>query len=675
MSQFVKNKSTNYLTFKQVCKELSISYATGKNWLKLNKITFDKQADNELFFSEESVAKLKKEILNGSNSALKSRRNKTCVTGNSLYGSYVSECSQNVSVIQDLLNKIGRSNLVISDEVIELLLAECALQLYAQREIQNGFSSNLLFKYLIGELVLGSFGEFIDAFIRDKNAVLDFIEKYPELFSIKYIYEKNEDILGLLYLSTKNIGNRKATGSYYTPTRIVQKLIKNLFDTQKAINNKTFLDPCCGTGNFLLQLPESVRLECVYGNDLDSVSVKLTRINLALKFRVYDYKLLSKHASESNYLTDNSKVVPDIIIGNPPWGFKFSQEDQIYLKNKYKSAQNKNIESFDVFIEESLKNLTENGILSFVLPESILNVKSHKSIRSIISESCNIEYLEFLGNSFDGVHCPAIILQLKRTNEKISTYGLVVKNLSTQFTIKTKRNLNPEIFSLNITDEEYELISKLFATENHATLKNNADFALGIVTGDNAKYIEDIKTSVNEPILKGSDIYKYKIKSSNNFINFISESFQQVAPTEYYRSEEKLLYRFICNQPVFAYDNQQMLSLNSCNILIPRIKCLEMKYIMAIFNSRTVQFLYAKQFNSVKILRAHLEQIPIPVVDKTVQKEIINIVNQLNCESDSQVLEHLYDKLEYKIFEIYNLTTSEQSIILNATKSKNSFLY
>lgn len=85
-----------------------------------------------------------------------------------------------------------------------------------------------------------------------------------------YIYEENEDILGLIYISCKNIGNRKATGSYYTSTKVVRKLISKL-DFQE---NQKILDPCCGTGNFLLQLPEHISFDKVYGNDIDTASVK-----------------------------------------------------------------------------------------------------------------------------------------------------------------------------------------------------------------------------------------------------------------------------------------------------------------------------------------------------------------------------------------------------------------
>ena len=134
----------------------------------------------------------------------------------------------------------------------------------------------------------------------------------------------------------------------------------------------------------------------------------------------------------------------------------------------------------------------------------------------------------------------------------------------------------------------------------------NAKFALGIVTGNNKKYIRDKKEDGFETVLKGSDIFRYSIKDINNYIQFTPNAFQQVASEKMYRAEEKLLYRFICEVPVFAYDNCQTLSLNSCNILIPQIEGMDIKYVLAVLNSRVSAFFINKKFNSVKLLRSHI---------------------------------------------------------------------
>ncbi|MBO5622239.1 MAG: DNA methyltransferase, partial [Butyrivibrio sp.] len=240
--------------------------------------------------------------------------------------------------------------------------------------------------------------------------------------------------------------------------------------------------------------------------------------------------------------------------------------------------------------------------------------------------------------------------------------GLVVNNGKEIFTIDTDRKISADSLSLKITDKEYELLERIRNIENKVTLKGNATFGLGIVTGDNKKFISEKKTSKNEPVLKGSDIDKYRYNTPGNYISFDPENFQQVAPEGIYRAKEKLLYKFISKDLVFAYDDTGILSLNSCNILIPQLPGLDIKYVLAILNSSVAQFYYSKMFGSVKVLRSHLEQIPIPVADKMSQRDIIKAVDQL-IEGGGSAKQKSFDE---KISRLYGLSTSEYKALITS---------
>ena len=167
---------------------------------------------------------------------------------------------------------------------------------------------------------------------------------------------------------------------------------------------------------------------------------------------------------------------------------------------------------------------------------------------------------------------------------------------------------------------------------------------------------------------------KFRIKPSENYMVFSPERFQQVAPTKMYRAPEKLLYRFICNQLVFAYDDKQTLSLNSCNILIPEIPDIKIKYIMAVLNSRCMQFYFKKQFNSVKVLRAHLEELPIPMVSAGDQNKIIALVDDILDSNKANEIKKFYDELDKIIATFYNIKTEEYGIIKSTMDEGNLFL-
>ena len=593
------------LSLDDLSRMLLISNATAKNWVSLGKIEPQKIIDNKQYFTVSYCEELIESLKNGRNNNLKSRRNKNFKTGYELYKSYIPLESKNISIANDLIEYCKELNLNFSSSELEEIVSYYAKNILKQRT-KNDYE---LYKYLADEISVSD----------------NVFNKYPKLKNFNFVYEQGTDILGLIYISLKNLSQRKSNGAYYTPTNVVQKLILATFDNYSG---GLVIDPCCGSGNFLLQLPDNIPCENIYAGDIDDLGIKISRLNFALKYQIFDKKFLYEHVKLQDFLNSNEALKYDYIIGNPPWAYNFNEADKEFLRKKYKTAQASSIESFDLMTEQAVKKLNLNGILSFVLPESILNVKSHKIMRKIIIEETSIRYLEYLGDIFDGVQCPSIILKLLK-NIDYGTKNLFVKSEDKEFVIKQNRVVKADCFNFNCTDEEYLLLEKIDNIPNKVTLKNNAIFALGIVTGDNKKYLSKYKTKMNEPIVKGSDISKFLLKSPQNYILYGENKFQQCAPIEVYRTKEKLLYKFISKKLVFAYDNKQMITLNSCNILIPQIKGLNIRYILGILNSSIAQFYFEKKFNSLKVLRSHIEQIPIPNVGYKYQEPIISAVDKI----------------------------------------------
>ena len=62
----------NYLSLKELCQELSISTATGKNWIKLGKLTPQYTENKSPYFSKDYVIDLQQKLYSDENTALKS---------------------------------------------------------------------------------------------------------------------------------------------------------------------------------------------------------------------------------------------------------------------------------------------------------------------------------------------------------------------------------------------------------------------------------------------------------------------------------------------------------------------------------------------------------------------------------------------------------------------------
>lgn len=649
------------LSIAQVCELLSISQATVKNWVRLGKLKIE--SDNETF-DKKYIEALISEIKTGKDNRLKSRRNKKSVSGKVLYKDYIKN-NHNREIVESILNSCNQ----ITEDELRMILANFAIQLYRQGrgtvvsedsliEGNNHITNNNVFNDLIGDL-LGN----IDITKVDLTNIQPALNCKVQLVPL-------EDTLGFVYISLCDLSHRKQTGAYYTSKKTVNTLINNLrncLDTK----NKTFCDPCCGTGNFLIGLVESgAKIENLYGQDKDEISILITRINMFLLDNSITKEQLCSQFVCGDTLSYTFPYKFSVVLGNPPWGYDFSKEETAYLTANYITAKNKGMESYDLFVEKGLAMLEKDGYLAYVLPEAILSVNSHQQARELIVKNTAFKFVSYLGNAFSGVQCPSIILGVQN-GYCGETKGCKIEIDNEEFIINEDRDIDATLFSFNMSDEEYDCLRVISSTPNCKYLANNAKFALGIVTGNNKEYITNKKTDGMEVILKGSDIFRYAMKETDNYICFVPEKFQQVAPTEMYRAEEKLLYRFIAEVPVFTYDNQQTLSLNSCNILIPQIEGLDIKYVLAILNSSVASYYINKKYNSVKLLRSHIESLPIPMVSIEKQNDIIKKVDHIINSSEN--ISGLYEDLDRDIMALYELTDKQTNVIRTSLRGKALF--
>ena len=607
----------------EACELLSISTATGRNWMKSGRlIPVAHDAKTKPLFQKDHLFSLKEALSNGTIPGLKSRRNKTYI-----------------STETPALNDIS----------IRCQLRCCAEQLI----LAVGYKDVFLFQVFLNDLA-------------EENCFSQWKAEHPEYCAeTTYTYSSDEDTLGLLYQSLRNMGDRKASGSYYTSSSLAKRLVEHHLPVLQS--GQTIFDPSCGTGIFLLQLPKNIPMNNIYGNDINPLSAALARINLALKYHIttlQEVELLQKNITVSDFLADHTGSY-DIIVGNPPWGAKLSSEEKKTYRNRFSCVQGSSIEIFDLFIEQSIKKLARNGVLAFVLPEAILTVKSHTPVRELLLKTTCVHSLEYLGEAFEQVHCPSIIFALEKNTDRPFFKNVpVTLSDGAIFSSCVERISYADFFNFGITDEEYLLLNKLAACQKSTTLAGQSEFALGIVTGNNAALLHDTPAKGLEPIIKGSDISKYHINSVSGYVSFQPEHFQQTAPEHLYRAPEKLFYRFINKQLIFTYDNTGLLSLNSCNILIPQIPGLSAKYVLAVLNSSVAQFFFEKRFHSVKVLRSHLEQIPIPIADDATQREIVGLVDKLMVLDEiTQEFKETYYLLDLKIAELYHLTAEEYKII------------
>ena len=237
---------------------------------------------------------------------------------------------------------------------------------------------------------------------------------------------------------------RKSEGIYYTPTYIVDYIVKNTVGEyikthkEKDIENVKILDPACGSGSFLLKAYDTLenywkekrkldetkledsgsyskKVEIVtkniFGVDLDEKAVEIAQLNLLLKITEKRKRLptLQRNIKNGNSLIDDPKIAGDkafrwddefadimkeggfdIVIGNPPYERTiYLEKEKEYYSEKYMSSYG----AYDIlilFIERSLNLLRDNGYLGFIVSNKFLVSDYGKKLRELLLKSYKI---------------------------------------------------------------------------------------------------------------------------------------------------------------------------------------------------------------------------------------------------------------------------------------------
>ena len=421
------------------------------------------------------------------------------------------------------------------------------------------------------------------------------------------------DFFGGLFQTLKTEGTRNKNGLYYTPYYVADDLLMKIkFDQQQY-----FFDPGVGTGIFLVELllKFNIPVAKLHGSDIDPIAALLATANLLLHAPAFDNTYPDIQIKD--YLQTKTSVKYSCIVGNPPWGAK-----NISAVN---SSHFPKADSFAYFLEKGLRELTTCGKLAFVLPVAFLNIATHQPVRNLILQDCSLESVTYLPNLFQGVISDVVLVIIKknRAPHNLVTFykkGQIIETPQESYLHVPNENLLP------LKNIDLEIMHTIWQRKT-VDLANSA-WGLGIVTGNNKKHVLDAPTEQTEPIITGKEVQPYVLKEARHFLNFQREKFQQAAKNEIYRTPEKLVYKFINKRLAFAYDDQQLLTLNSANILVPHVLTHSVKTVMALLNSQLFQYLYAILFDSPKILRGNLQALPLIKLSKQESKFLEGLVEQ-----------------------------------------------
>ena len=412
-----------------------------------------------------------------------------------------------------------------------------------------------------------------------------------------------DDRLGDRYEAMLSESYKNKEGVFYTPMSIVGDMMQEVV----ADADSLFLDPCCGTGNFLLAaLERGVAPQNLYGFDTDENAVRIARRRILERTGCE-----APHVVCADFLQEGATmdVRFDLVFTNPPWGKKLSKAQRTEYTRLFQAGSSSDTSS--LFLFAILSVLKPDGQAGLLLPDSFFKIAVFEDARRAALQRTILQVKDH-GKPFKNMYSAVSLRIRQRVFEDKNTVICYYNQQSylreqAQFLGMPRCNIN-----YWTRPEEMQRVVALMR-QPYLTLEGHARWGLGIVTGNNAKMCKRSRRKGLVPVYRGKDVLPGRLKAASFFLN--PEDFpryQQMAPQALFQAPEKLVYRFISNKLVFCCDTHQRYLLNSANMLVldgdfP----LAAKQLAEVLNSPLTNWLFQQLFHTHKVLRGDLEKLPI----------------------------------------------------------------
>ena len=238
--------------------------------------------------------------------------------------------------------------------------------------------------------------------------------------------------------------DKKADGIFFTPPNDINNILSLLEPYMNDITS--ILEPSCGSCEFIN------RIGATYGNkEITGIEYNKFIYDSIKYMESDDIKLL--HEDFLELKMDNKY---DLIIGNPPFKVMKKKDVSVQFHDYFDGRPN----IFILFIIKSLKLLTPNGILSFILPQNFLNCLYYDKTRRYIHDNFNILNIIECNSNYIDTQQDTIILMVQNS-PPINNHNYTL-NVSEYTIFGTKANIT----TLNSFYTNYTTLDKLHFNVN-----------------------------------------------------------------------------------------------------------------------------------------------------------------------------------------------------------------
>jgi len=473
-----------------------------------------------------------------------------------------------------------------------------------------------------------------------------------------------------------------------------------------------------------------ILIKNVFGVDLDMQAVEIARLNLLLRSLAKRETLpsLADNIRQGNslisgaeeelkrYFGDNwQEKKPfnweqefkdimadggfDVVIGNPPYvrPHKLETSDKRALWAQYKVYRAKS-DIYTCFIQRAIDLLKPGGHASYIVSNTFMSLESFGSLRKYILDTCCILYFGLTPKKvFEAATVETIVLGLKKeSNESARRQNKISITEYRDGTFERIKEIPQEIFYstyLNIFDlswNEAALPPSSKIELNTDKLSETVTFCYGLKTADDAVFLTHTPTAPeHKRLLRRSDFGRYSIEYKGEFVWYVPEQMRKHRITARPGTRErfempKILVQDIGRHLVATLDDEHFY-VKDALMLHQRENGLDLKFVLALINSKLLNYCYAQKFPTLSVAKNAILQLPIhrinfndptekkkhddlvALVDKMLElnKRLAPVRNTPCNERDEHLREinHTDNEIDDLVYKLYGLTEEERKVV------------
>ena len=367
----------------------------------------------------------------------------------------------------------------------------------------------------------------------------------------------------------------------------------------------------------------------------------------------------------------------DIVIANPPYVSVGTDE-----KNKYQrcfTIIEGHVDLYELFIEQGMLLLKNNGTLVFINPNTILsNLYSKKLRYKLIHEYGIKEIVNFGVDVFDAVVHTCILRMQKgisftKIGIKKNVCDVTKLNLPVDYYLKVVdvEQTNNFTFDISLNDVERSIFIKV---GKFKTLGDKCFLRQCIKTGNDKEYVQKSNVCLPKPwkkTLRGKGIERYCIKESDVFIKYGDWLARNWKNKTFYE-RPKIAIREAGNRITACLDFENRYFLSSLYAIYPKTTYdnNDLKVLLAILNSTFATFFIQKiafeltQGAFTKMRTNQLARLPLPIVSTAQKEQLASIIDIIIAykEFDKNIGQEEV-KIDLLVYHLYGLTYDEVLIV------------